>query len=47
MSPNDFGFLVYAPRINVFKCFEGLRLVLARAHWHALYTQAQNLTDVP
>ena len=31
MSLSDIGFLVYVPRINMFKCFEGLWLILAEA----------------
>ena len=38
MSPSEVGFPVYVSHINVFKCLEGLWLILAWARWHALYT---------
>ena len=47
MSPSDIGFLMYASCISMFKCFEGLQLILARAHWHSPYAQARNPANAP
>jgi len=45
--PSDIDFLVYASHTNVFKLFEGLRLVLAWACRHTSYAQARNPSDAP